>query len=519
MLTRVFPLTVLLIVVMCLLRLPALAATDAADRAALLDGVHEIVVPGGIPGDVSVFGAQAFAVLAGRMGEASLPVFAAARYGRGRVVVGGHEGFFGRDALKNADNVTFAANISHWAGAKPLPGLRVALTGQDAALASVLRADGCRVTELTAEQLLGSLRAIDVLWLNQASLDGTTNRARVAAVQRWVQGGGALVVTGPGWGWQQVNSAQDLSRDQSANQIVVPMGLAFGSGMLDGTDRKPISPDPGALALVGANEALAALEAQAAGLRTLSSVELSQTTAVLGQAVSALPPEGNDFARQVATLCRDKGSAVPTRETPITPAMPFARLKAVLDFQEWKRLPAVQVRADPSAASFPGAVPADAPRETRTITVNTGVPQWHGTGLYAAPGEVVTITLPASAANKGLSIRIGSHTDALWRLDKWERFPEITMSRPLDAPTVHVAESVRRRALRGCAGAQRIRGCACDHRPRRRRAALRAWCDQPCGVEAVRSATPRLRGPSWKADWLSFPCRPPPCAASTTRKR
>lgn len=427
----------------CLLAsLPAGAATttDAADRAALLSGVTELVVPGGIPGDIAVFGAQAFPVMTSRLGKANLPVFAGARYGKGRVVAGGHEGFFGGVALKNASNATFAANVSRWAaGGKASPNVRIGLVGQDAALTVSLTAAGRRVAELRANQLPGALARTDVLWLNQASLDGDANTSRIEAVRRWVQNGGGLVVTGPGWGWQQVNSAHDLSRDQSANKLVLPMGLAFGNGMLAGADAPLIGPTLGTLPLSGANAALDALEAQAAGRRTLTAGELSQVTAVLGQAISALPPDGNNFAKRVETLCADKGSAVPTRETPVTQAMPFARLKAVLDAQKYRRLPPEQVKADPSAASFPGPVPADAPRQTRTLTIDTRVPQWHGTGLYAAPGEIVTVTLPNGAVGKGLSVRVGSHTDTLWQLDKWERFPEVSMRRTLDAPTVRLA--------------------------------------------------------------------------------
>ena len=422
-----------------LLSLPAGAApTVDADRAALIAGVTELVVPGGSPGDIAVFGPEAFPLVTDRLGKTDLPVFAAARFGKGRVVAGGHEGFFGSAALKNAHNRTFALNVARWAGGKPSATVRVGLVDQDAALRDALTGAGGRVSVLKAGQLPGSLAQTDLLWLNQSSLDGA-DAARIAAVRRWVQAGGGLVVAGPGWGWQQVNSARDLSRDQSANKLVLPMGLAFGSALLEGTGAHPLAVSPAPPALSGANDALAALEAQAAGKKILTPALLSQATAVLGQALGALPPDGSDFARRVQTLCADKGGVVPTRETPVTQAMPFARLKITLDAQKYRRLPPEQIPADPSAASFPGPVPTDAPRETRTVVVDTRVPQWHGTGLYAAPGEVVTVTLPPSAAHKGLAVRIGSHTDTLWNLDRWERFPEITLRRPLDAPTVRVA--------------------------------------------------------------------------------
>jgi hypothetical protein len=67
------------------------------------------------------------------------------------------------------------------------------------------------------------------------------------------------------------------------------------------------------------------------------------------------------------------------------------------------------------------------------------VRDWHSTGLYAAPGEVITVTVPANAAKKKLRVRIGAHKDELWHLDSWKRFPEITRSFVIDAPVTKAA--------------------------------------------------------------------------------
>ena len=86
-----------------------------------------------------------------------------------------------------------------------------------------------------------------------------------------------------------------------------------------------------------------------------------------------------------------------------------------------------QLRAHPAAEFFPGAVPADAARiASRTVSIDTTVPAWHSTGLYAAPGELIRVQIPPEAADKGFGVRIGCHTDGLWHLDKWQRAPEIS---------------------------------------------------------------------------------------------
>ena len=128
----------------------------------------------------------------------------------------------------------------------------------------------------------------------------------------------------------------------------------------------------------------------------------------------------------------------PTAKRPITRAMPFSRLWARLQARTLETGDAAALGRAPSAADFPGAVPADAPRTSRLVAFDTHVPGWTGTGLYAAPGEVVTIHVDKILTKQGLGVRVGPQTDELWHLDRWERFPEISHRWPLDAETVRV---------------------------------------------------------------------------------
>ena len=433
------------ILAVCLLTDAGVTA-NAQKPDEILVGVKDIVAPGGIPGDFVVFGEKASVLLCGNLGKAKLPMLAVADYGRGRVAALGHEAFFGGAGLKNAGNRQLTQNLINWTGRKPLATLRISLVGQDVALRDLLKGKGANVSEPAPQTLTVALAKTDVLFLNQASLDGAKFRKTIVSVREWVGHGGGLVISGPAWGWQSVNGGRDLAREHSGNQILLPMGIAFAGGMLDSSDKSgyPIgainSTKSEDLSLTQANTALMALEAQSAGTRILTPQELEQVTTTLGEAVGALPSDHNGFVVRVEKLCEDRGgNLIPTRATPITRTAPFARLKATLDLQRSRKLPPEQIKAHPSAASFPGSVPADAKRETRTVSIDTHTPEWHGTGLYAAPGEVVTLTLPREAVGKGLSVRIGAHTDTLWHLAKWERFPEVSLTKPLDAETVKVA--------------------------------------------------------------------------------
>jgi hypothetical protein len=107
-------------------------------------------------------------------------------------------------------------------------------------------------------------------------------------------------------------------------------------------------------------------------------------------------------------------------------------------------LPVDKVKAHPAAKAFPGAVDVKAKRVKKVVEIWTDRPgwrnkgwsaewwkkDWQSTGLYAAPGEIITVTVAEAATDTGLSIRIGAHSDRLWgqRHDKWRRAPEICRS-------------------------------------------------------------------------------------------
>ncbi|MHC4694940.1 MAG: M60 family metallopeptidase [Planctomycetota bacterium] len=106
-----------------------------------------------------------------------------------------------------------------------------------------------------------------------------------------------------------------------------------------------------------------------------------------------------------------------------------------LQIRKGRDIPAEQVKAHPAAEVFPGSVGEDAKKVSRQIKINTSEAgwhiggrrslYWHSTGFYAAAGEVITVTIPKEVTDKGLYVRIGAHSDRLWRKSSWARAPEI----------------------------------------------------------------------------------------------
>ena len=128
----------------------------------------------------------------------------------------------------------------------------------------------------------------------------------------------------------------------------------------------------------------------------------------------------------------DPAAWQPTAAQPLHPPKE-QRIEIEKAARAMERKPLDQLAAHPAAADFPGAVPANAPRSGRTVEVPLGRPRWTSTGLYAAPGETVTVQIPADAVRRGLRLRVGAHTDTLFHLDAWRRYPDVSSGFALTA--------------------------------------------------------------------------------------
>ncbi|MHC4111106.1 MAG: M60 family metallopeptidase [Planctomycetota bacterium] len=129
-------------------------------------------------------------------------------------------------------------------------------------------------------------------------------------------------------------------------------------------------------------------------------------------------------------------SVIPTAKKRLSRDMQPDYMILSLQVRKARGVSAEQVKAHPAAEVFPGPVGEDARKVSRKIKINTSADgwhiggrrrslYWHSTGLYAAAGEVITVTVPDEVTEKGLYVRIGAHNDQLWRKSSWARAPEI----------------------------------------------------------------------------------------------
>jgi len=355
--------------------------------------------------------------------------------GRGRALIFGHDGYLSRGALDVADTGRLMTNAVRWAAARPQP--RVAVR-QLPELLAYLKAAGLNAEALDADDWLGRLGGYDVLCIHGGAIPPPD---QAAALRAFIEGGGGLISAHTGWGWAQIHANLNIASDYAANRLLAPAGLVWGDGMLDRTSPQGFAAEPPP-ALVNASEALKALQDHEGGRQTLSREQIGQASHVLLRTATVLPPDDTILLPALRRLqAAHRAEAVPTPQKPLKSDQYMARLALTLDLQDLRRCPAEEVRPHPAAEAFPGSVPADAPRVAKTIHVDTRVPAWHSTGLYAAPGEVIEVTVPQAAAGQGLAVQIGCHTDGLWHLDSWSRCPEIVRRFPIAGPVTRAANA------------------------------------------------------------------------------
>lgn len=384
----------------------------------LLDGVSEIGVAG-VPGPLCVFGRDARSVVVGAAGaNARLPVVAIAHHGKGRVAVFGHDGYMGGQVLDQGDTGRFVTNVVQWLAGDCDHTVKIGVIGKTG-LPECLRQAGLSVTRTD----LKSFETFDVVYLSSRYARREADRRRL---QTYVAEGGGLLTSGLGWGWKQLNPGKQLATDNPGNRLLAPMGIAFADGTLKNTGRvgfvTPGAPD----VLVDACSALDAIRDKERA-KAVPKAGLAQVSLTLTSALDSLPHDGVPFVSDLRTVISEQAAdRVPSPKVPVRADDVFGRLAVTLETRAAQRMTPDQARPDPAADIFPGPVPANAARIERQLTIDTSVPAWHSTGLYAPPGEPVRIRITETARNGRLSIRIGCHKDSIWHHNAWKRMPEVT---------------------------------------------------------------------------------------------
>ena len=410
-------------------------ADAEAARNVLLAGVTNIAVVGS-PGQIAVFdppgasaGEGAFSVI--HDGDYR-PMVAAAIWGTGKVVAFGHNGYvnFG-GAGGTLDTGQFYLNSVAWTTNSA--GLGAAIVTNVTGTRDWLVAQGFTNVSVHSDWQ-NYLASADLLI---AELGPSVTTAQQQAVSTFVQGGGGLITGGTGWGYQ--SGGTDLVT-MSGNVVLREAGLAWASGFRSGTT----DATQRSTALANASQALAFAQQLWAGGSGTTAQEEEAGRAL--QTVLTVLPADHPLAIDISNAFASRASLLSA-----TPATPISDVldQAVLTWEsnQLANTPVAQVTAHHTAAAIYGSIPADAPRVTETVTLHTErnrnatVNRWQATGLYAAPGEIVTVTVPASLVGRGYKLRINAHTDDISGRSSWERMPVVHRSFTINQTVTQIASA------------------------------------------------------------------------------
>lgn len=380
-------------------------------RDELLDGVDEINIGGGaIPGDLVIIDEKtAFPLAESEFNGSCVFDAVGAVHGDGRVVCLAHPGYLDCGFML-LDAARFIANSVKWTA-----------RGKAAPKIAVLHDQGIveHVKKLGFENVTGignasELAGFDVL-VARGYHDG-----EVPAVLEFIRNGGGLVCTSLGWGFMFYNKNADFANAYNDNKLFAELGFLMGKSCavrIDGSFPTACGDLPrgsnlaDAIALTGIWDGLTD-DIRKQALHTLTVV------------IDSLPIGSRPELRAKI----DALTAVPELE----------RLAITARKNAWQADPERPVAADPLAAKYPGVVKPGTPKIEKTLAVDLSVPNWHSTGVYAVPGEPLTVKLDDASVKLGLRVRIGTTMDDLSDKDVWKRAPRVTCDVPLTKPVTTV---------------------------------------------------------------------------------
>jgi len=404
------------------------ASAELADRLLpLLDQVSMIDAPG-VPGSVCVFGENAFPVVSAKSGGHRVAVIAVSEMKRGRLAAFGHTDYLSPKTLEKADTGKLLLNIIRWLAGENAGDKAIGILGNPEVVKWFKSKDV--KAELVPADWVNHLSSFSVLCSGQRDFSKPEQEAIIESVEA----GGGFAMTTTGWGWLQVHPGRNLRTDHDGNRILGRAGLAFSGSFTQRTAPQGFetSSQPSKyLHAAAALDALLAGEPAAADLPQISATAL---------AAGRVVPMSDKFVRpKLEQLMTSETSIIPTEKQPLTLARhPRDRLALSLRLQQLSALRPQDVKAHAAADSFPGKVPSEARRVRRSLEIDLSIPDWHSTGLYAAPGDLIEFEKDTKAH---LQVRIGCHQDLLWDKPDWRRVPEITTTAAFSRPTIEVASA------------------------------------------------------------------------------
>lgn len=409
-----------------------------ADQNELLRGMNEADF-GGWPSPILPIGKWSFPVA---FESSGIPVVSASHVGKGKMLGYGHESWV------DNTNHPFSLRAVDWVcGENAEVGLAYGAGFDD--FEEKLREQGHNVhLSVTPTDLTGIDCLIDEFWNGHDDSDNS-------AIVDFIHSGGGLIMGGHAWYWSYSNS--DVAHNYPGNKIAKSTGLFVSSDW--GYNDVYFQNMPNEYSTI--SNAIAGVLADRIDGVEMDDDDAAVAYAALSDCTGIVTLDYTDFWTPLRHLVNQTGYTIVPYSTlwsstgyelGIDPVADIIlRIEDALMFG----LPADELPIHPSHVEFPGEVPSNATRITRTVNVNgtqSGLPSNFGysnprsslrmsTGLYAPPGEVVTITVDKETSELGFSILIGAHTDGLWNKEIIKRHSRIYRTWTIEETTTNVANA------------------------------------------------------------------------------
>ncbi len=384
----------------------------AAVRSALLAGVSS-VADAGSPGRMVAYGPTTVTVAEYPNDPQGGPMIAAATWGQGRVVAMPDHQWLRMGAFGDTgDTGQFYLNGIEWLTGTTDKGIKIVMSdSSDSQTELWLESQGytnvVRVANYTPH-----LADADLLvgWLQYSN-----SESKLDAIADFVEGGGGLFVAEYGQGYQGYNNWWPEQVDEvDANRLLRDVGFGFSGGSRSGAN----------LSVAAATEHYNA-EFILNTLESPGNFTIAQRAAANAQLarLAEILPDDDTLQAELLLAVDDAFAAInPTPATPVSNLVDQSLLE--LEMQLIQDLPPEQVTAHRTAEAVYGPIPAGAERVSQLpVTLDTTQTGWLPTGLYAVPGEIVTIELLPSLVGQGYHVQISGHVDNISNRSSWLRVP------------------------------------------------------------------------------------------------
>ncbi len=425
----------------------------ADERAAELitSGGGEIDLGKSVPGVVKLTSDTAFPILYGS--EGSRIVAAGGSAGEGRIITYTHGSFLKKGGILDQEaGIKLVLNSMRWTGrsSKPVVGLHPSTAG----IADYLEENGIEVKILKPADVEGDVVNTYCLIGHEKDL----SEDDFAYLNEFLAKGGGLVISTTPWAFGK--AYPEFAKKFPANRLSMTAGIEF---LPDGyaATQTPLSVSrlnpvesakqqgmisEGKKSGDSKNPIVAAARRLAAEHRKLSGAEKTKLIAELEKAKQLKGKDLGAFLGALKELNLAVGPIIPTKENPVVPGQDKL-VDAIIDLETHfnLKLPAGAMYAIPAAVDYPGKAETPEQREIREMVIDGKYRGWlsgrsaggwaakelRPTGIYATPGEVIKVTVPARIAGEGFEVVIGSYNGGLNNRDKWTRYPKWMRTEPI----------------------------------------------------------------------------------------